>query len=258
MSKVPQDSKIYRLSHHRLRHRLTVKDIELVSKRTFSTQQWIEQIGSSTYGISSRFAIQRRCATEIAARKSSAVTAQRLPNKWTAIRHGYRYYIFYASDLQITEPSNKFSEENLLIIKEAISRGLKLGDQMRLARQLNCSESHISRTIARLRRQPRSRQQNVVNISKEPFLRFGLESKLVEAVFNRLLTVKEWSDYVGKVEYGISDLTYVYQMCAGRLNGQEGYRLYPARLPDNWHSVRMGDSWLLYHRSLGLRSRWIK
>lgn len=80
-----------------------------------------------------------------------------------------------------------------------------------------------------------------------------LSPQLVQKVFRRLFTVKEWIECVGTPKYNIHDTTYVYQMCAERPNGQRGYRKYPAHLPQEWNSVRVGESWLIYHDSLSPR-----
>lgn len=79
---------------------------------------------------------------------------------------------------------------------------------------------------------------------------------LVEAVFNRLLTVKEWITHVGIKQHGVNSVEYVYQMCAEVPNERAGHT--PARLPEGWHPVRIGGTWLIYHKTLKTRRAWLR
>lgn len=239
-----------------------ITDIERVAKRIFSPRQWLERFGTPNYGITTHQSILEKCAAEInSGSRHDNTSSNRLPDRWTAIKFGRRNYIFYASDLPLKRKSGELTANELAIIENAVFHGLERGDQKLLAKTFDCSESLISRTIANIRLRSRRRRENIVKFQKNPYLNLALESNLVKRVFELFFTVKEWSEVIGPSVghfHGIHDLAYIYQMCAERPNGPTGNRIYKAQLPDGWKSVRMGESWLLYHLTLAPRSYWMQ
>ncbi len=105
---------------------------------------------------------------------------------------------------------------------------------------------------AEARRKRRGQQRRAA-----PSIDFGdvppirLSTELVEAVFNRLLTAAEWNSHFGSKDHGINSLEYVYQMCAEVPNERAGHT--PAKLPEGWHPLRIGGTWLIYHTTLNTR-----
>lgn len=109
-------------------------------------------------------------------------------------------------------------------------------------------ESHVSRILNGLRRRRESTSRLTENFVHPRRLGIAaISPALVDSVFEVLMTVKEWRDHVGKPTYGINDIRYVNQKCSGKL-WENSKR--PARLPEEWFTIRIGTSWLIYHRWL--------
>jgi hypothetical protein len=80
-----------------------------------------------------------------------------------------------------------------------------------------------------------------------------IKPELVAAAFKRLFFVSEWVEKVGRPLHRISSVVYAHQLASGRPNERAGHT--PARLPDGWHSVRVGGAgrggtWLIYRDAL--------
>lgn len=219
--------------------RLVPGDITRVAGAMLSTRAWLEKFGSRLYKVRNVEIVAAMCERG------------GLPAGWQSVRLGSRFYIYYAG-AQAEPPNTRgLTREQVATLKAAARRGLEFGDQKKFAVAFGCSESQISRVLRGLRRANVTRQR----ATKKPALKNvrKVSPAKVEAVFDRLLTVKEWAEHVGP-RYNIHSLPYVYQMCSERPNGP---RLYPTKLPDDWQSVRVGDSWLVFNRRLQRRAEFL-
>lgn len=220
--------------------RLVPADIAEVAGAMLSTRAWLEEYGSRYYGVKKAEAVAAMCERG------------GLPSGWQSVRRGNRFYIYYAGADAAPPKVRGLTREQVAVLKAAARRGLARGQQKQFAADFGCSESQISRVLRGLRRANVTRQR----ATKKPAFRRARQASpaKVAAVFERLLTVKEWAEHVGGPDYGLTSIPYVYQMCSERPNGP---RKHPSKLPAGWRAVRAGDSWLIYHRDLLPRAAFV-
>lgn len=235
---------------------VTEKAIAQVGQALLTTRTWLTRYGAPHYGITSLSCIIRLC--ESAQGRTSSQKLSSLPLGWDARRLGHYWYIFHSSELEAEKAECALPERTgrralipaklVEMIRREVSKDLKRGDQRKLAARIGVSESHVSRIINGLRRRRESSSRLTENFVHPRQLGIAaISPALVDSVFEVLMTVKEWRDHVGKPTYGINDIRYVNQKCSGKL-WENSKR--PARLPEEWFTIRIGTSWLIYHRPL--------
>jgi hypothetical protein len=241
--------------------RVTGKAIAQVAQAVFTTRAWLTRYGSPHYGINSLSRVVQLC--EVAQGRTSSQKLSSLPLGWDARRLGHYWYIFHSSELEAEKAECAWPErtgrrgrippELVEVIRQEVSKNLKRGDQRKLAARIGLSESHVSRIVNGLRRRRECSSPLTENFVHPRRLGIAaISPALVDSVFEVLLTVKEWRDHVGNPIYGINSISCVNQKCSGKL-WENSKR--PARLPEGWFTVRIGKSWLIYHRSLLPKSR---
>lgn len=223
-----------------------------IARKLLTTKSWLKKFGR-LYGISDVGYLRQLCKNRL-----DNPRAGRFPEGWRARQLGNRHYLFFDSSTITRKTANDrafprpaIPEQVVNQIRSMSAKGLRKGEQCRLAAKLGISESHFSRIRRNLMRKAS------LTPSKSKLLEHGMveiEAKEVDAVLNRLLTTQEWLDNVGKPAYGINDISYVNQMAARKLWGNSKT---PAKLPAGWNSIRIGDSWLIYHKTLKTRAHWM-
>jgi hypothetical protein len=238
------------------RLRVTEKAIAQVAQVVFTTRAWLTNYGSPHYGINSLSRVVQLC--EATQGKTCSQKLSSLPIGWDARRLGHYWYIFHSSELEAEKAECAWPEragrrgrippELVGVIRREVTRDLKRGDQRKLAARIGVSESHVSRIINGLRRRKECSRPLTENCVHPRRLGIAaISPALVDSVFEVLLTVKEWRDHVGNPIYGINSISCVNQKCSGKL-WENSKR--PARLPEEWLTIHIGSSWLIYHRSL--------
>jgi hypothetical protein len=241
--------------------RVTEKAIAQVAQAVFTTRAWLTRYGSPHYGINSLSRVVRLC--EAAQGRTSSQKLSSLPLGWDARRLGYYWYIFHSSELGAEKAECAWPEraarrgrippELVEVIRREVTKDLKRGDQRKLAARIGVSESHVSRIINGLRRRKECSSPLTENFVHPRRLGIAaISPALVDSVFEVLMTVKEWRDHVGNPIYGINSISCVNQKCSGKL-WENSKR--PARLPEEWFTIHIGTSWLIYHRSLSPRKQ---
>jgi hypothetical protein len=241
--------------------RVTEKAIAQVARAVFTTRAWLTSYGSPHYEINSLSRIVQLC--EAVQGRTSSQKLSSLPLGWDARRLGHYWYIFHSSELEAEKAEGAWPEragrrgrippELVGVIRREVTRDLKRGDQRKLAARIGVSESHVSRIINGLRRRKECPKPLTENLAHPRRLGIAaISPALVDSVFEVLLTVKEWRDHVGNPIYGINSISCVNQKCSGKL-WENSKR--PARLPEEWFTIRIGKSWLIYHRSLLPKNR---
>jgi hypothetical protein len=236
--------------------RVTEKAIAQVAQAVFTTRAWLTRYGSPHYGINSLSRVVQLC--EVAQGRTISQKLSSLPLGWDARRLGHYWYIFHSSELEAEKAECAWPEragrrgrippELVEVIRQDASSGRQRGDQRKLAARTGMSESHVSRIINGLRRRGKCSSSLTKNFVHPRQLGIAaISSALADSVFEVLMTVKEWRDHVGNAIYGINSISCVNQKCSGKL-WENSKR--PARLPEEWFTVRIGTSWLIYHRSL--------
>lgn len=236
--------------------RVTGKAIAQVAQAVFTTRAWLTRYGSPHYGINSLSRVVRLC--EAAQGRTSSQKLSSLPLGWGARRLGHYWYIFHSSEVEAKKAECALPERTgrralipaklVEMIRREVSKDLKRGDQRKLAARIGVSESHVSRIINGLRRRRECSSPLTENCVHPRRLGIAaISPALVDSVFEALMTVKEWRDHVGNPIYGINSISCVNQKCSGKL-WENSKR--PARLPEEWFTIHIGTSWLIYHRSL--------
>ena len=235
---------------------VTEKAIAQVGQALLTTRAWLTRYGAPHYGITSMSSIIRLC--EAAQGRAGSEKLLGLPSEWGARRLGHYWYIFHSGEVEAKKAECAWPERMggralitpalVEMIRREASKGLKRGDQRKLAARVGLSESHVSRIINGLRRRRECSSPLTKNfVNPRQLGMAGISPALVDSVFEVLMTVNEWRDNVGKLIYGINNIRYVNQKCSGKLWENSKH---PARLPEGWFTVRIGKSWLIYHRSL--------
>ncbi|HEX7530439.1 MAG TPA: helix-turn-helix transcriptional regulator [Pyrinomonadaceae bacterium] len=236
--------------------RVTEKAIAQVAQAVFTTRAWLTHYGAPHYGITSLSCIIRLC--EAAQGRAGSEELSGLPSGWGARRLGHYWYIFHSSEVEAKKAECALPERTgrravipaklVEMIRREVSKDLKRGDQRKLAARIGVSESHVSRIINGLRRRRECSSPSNENFVHPRQLGIAaISPALVDSVFEVFMTVKEWRDHVGNPIYGINSISCVNQKCSGKL-WENSKR--PARLPEEWFTIRIGKSWLIYHRSL--------
>lgn len=236
--------------------RVTEKAIAQVAQAVFTTRAWLTRYGAPHYGITSLGCIIRLC--EAAQGRAGSEKLSGLPSGWGARRLGHYWYIFHSSEVEAKKAECALPERTgrralipaklVEMIRREVSKDLKRGDQRKLAARIGVSESHVSRIINGLRRRRECSSPLTENFVHPRQLGIAaISPALVDSVFGVFMTVKEWRDHVGNPIYGINSISCVNQKCSGKL-WENSKR--PARLPEEWFTIRIGKSWLIYHRSL--------
>jgi hypothetical protein len=232
--------------------RVTEKAIAQVAQAVFTTRAWLTRYGSPCYGINSLSGVLQLCKPTQGRASSQKLSS--LPLGWDARRLGHYWYIFHSSELEAEKAECAWPEragrrgrippELVEVIRREVTK--KRGDQRKLAVRIGVSESHVSRIINGLRRRRECSSPLTESFVHPRQLGIAaINPALVDSVFEVLLTVKEWRDHVGNPIYGINSISSVNQKCSGKL-WENSKR--PARLPEGWFTVRIGKSWLIYHR----------
>lgn len=238
------------------RLRVSEKAIAQVAQAVFTTRAWLTRYGAPYYGINSLSRVVQLC--EAAQGIAGPHSFSSLPPGWDARRLGHYWYIFHSAESQhkkIGYPSSdrtsrraRITPELVEVIRREAGGGLERGGQKELAARFGVSESHVSRIINGLRRRRGCSAALTENdVHPRQLGVIAVSPARVDSVFEVLMTVKDWRDHVGQPTYGINDISYVNQKCHGKLWGNSKR---PARLPEDWFTIRIGTSWLIYHRSL--------
>lgn len=201
---------------------LSRSDIERIAKRLFALKNWVEEFGKPIY-----YLRQPGSAIKVLSNRNVA-------DEWEIIQHGFRWYVFLSSDKIGSENESRIKVSPATVEKIRQTDFSVEGAQRKLARQLGIHESHLSRIRRGLRR-----TENVAGktLSKKDKKRLFVSRADVQEFFEGMLTVKDFFDRFGK-EYKIKGTWDVYTMCASQKK---------LRLPSGWHSIRVGESWLIYY-----------
>lgn len=200
--------------------------IEEIASKIFSASDWVELFGIPMYHLRNNKIV----------RKSHV--KQRLPEEWEVVLFGRRFYVFLSlekvfNNSEVTSRIKITPSQVELILATDFS---KKGVQRNLSKQLNCSESHLSRIRRGIRRSNFTKAQSM---SVEEKKKLFLSRNEIQTFFEKMLTVKEFFVEYGH-QYKIKRLQDIYHMSANR-------RYFS--LPIGWHSIRVGNSWLLYQNS---------
>ena len=208
---------------------LTLIQMQRIAKCLFTLKDWVVAFGKPVYYLRSPDAVR------------IILSEKNIADEWDIYTHGYRCYVFLSKD-KIGKIKN---ESQIKLSPAAVERIHQTdfsirGVQRKLAKDLGIHECHISRVRRGIRR-----PEKVVSkvLSEELKKELFIHRAEVEEFFKQVLTANKFFDNYG-TDYEIKSLRDVYDMCASRLKAN---RKTNCVLPAGWHSIRVGETWLIYY-----------